>query len=69
MDNDDNGGTAGDDFGDGFGNDNGGGNGGGGFDWRDPSAAQGTTYWENEGKGTEDMVQGPPDKTGGSSWW
>ena len=53
-----------DEFGDGF-NNNGGGD---EFDWGDPSAAQGTSYWENEGKGTEDVVQGVPNKTGGSSW-
>ncbi|KAK8049336.1 hypothetical protein PG994_011066 [Apiospora phragmitis] len=49
---------------------------GGGADWHDTSAAQGTSFWEQEGKGTENVVQGMPGnnnndalKTGGSSWW
>ncbi|KAK8056504.1 hypothetical protein PG993_001731 [Apiospora rasikravindrae] len=70
MDNNENGG---DDFGD-WGAINNNNMNGGGADWHDASAAQGTTYWEEEGRGTENVVQNMPGnndtlKTGGSSWW
>ncbi|KAK7951670.1 uncharacterized protein PG986_007398 [Apiospora aurea] len=71
MDNNENGG---DDFGDYGATNNNNNINSGGADWHDASAAQGTTYWEEEGRGTENVVQdwtGNNDtlKAGGSSWW
>ncbi|KAK8089307.1 hypothetical protein PG997_004268 [Apiospora hydei] len=72
MDNNENGG---DDFGDYGATNNNNNINSGGADWHDASAAQGTTYWEEEGRGTENVVQdwtgnnNDTLKAGGSSWW